>query len=132
MKRVAKRSGVFDSEFEANVAHNLRDFPFQWQYNTRRSGAIKLEYNIKKTYHPDFIIYNRNRSPLYVECKGWFRPSDRTKMLAVKEANPDAKIVLVFQHDNWLTKAKKQRYSDWARKHGFAYSIGFVSRALIA
>jgi predicted nuclease of restriction endonuclease-like RecB superfamily len=81
-----------------------------------------LEYFVPKFYKPDFIIRSKPKD-IYIEAKGFFTPSDRTKLLAVKEAHPDLDIRLLFQRDNWLTKAHKQRYSDWARKNGFPFSI---------
>lgn len=88
-----------------------------------------LKYTLEKDYVVDFTI--SQFPPVYVETKGWFKPSDRSKMLAVKRDNPDADIRIVFQYDNWLTKKKKQRYSDWCNKHGFLWSVGQIPDAWI-
>jgi hypothetical protein len=45
-------------------------------------------------------------------------------MLAVKEHNPDTDIRILFQTDNWISKKKTSRYSDWCDKNGFIYHIG--------
>jgi hypothetical protein len=42
----------------------------------------------------------------------------------MKEQHPTLKYALLFQRDNWMTKDKKGRYSDWAIKHGIPYAVG--------
>ncbi len=85
-------------------------------------------YTIRKTYIADFTIGTRDGRTIYVETKGWFRPQDRTKMRAVKEANPTADIRMVFPQDNKLNKTSKMRYSDWCEKYGIRYHVGPVPR----
>ena len=72
-------------------------------------------------YLPDFYLPDVD---LYIEAKGWFKGSDRAKMLAVAKAHPDKQFKFLFQRDNWLDKKHKGRYSDWCIKHGFDYAIG--------
>lgn len=113
-----KKRAVHRSGFEDRVSELLRKarVPFSFESET-------LEYTVTKKYIPDFIVI-KNKKKIYVECKGWFKPSDRTKMLSVKKNNPKCDIRFWFQADNYLTKAKKVRYSDWAIKHGFEYHVG--------
>ena len=89
-----------------------------------RYEAEKLSYVLSKNYIPDIVVYFKNGRKLYVECKGWFRPEDRTKMLAVKKANPDKDIRFVFPRDNKLNKNTDTTYSGWCDKNGFPYFIG--------
>ena len=60
--------------------------------------------------HPDFFLPNG----VIIEAKGFFKPSDRRKMLAVKEAHPELDIRFVFMRDNTLSKSSKTTYSMWA------------------
>lgn len=96
----------------------------------------KIPYITEANYIPDFVIYKgklkKPKKPLtlsdlndmiLVETKGYFKPADRRKMLAVKKSNPKLDIRIVFQRDNYLTKSKKSKYSDWAEKHGFIWAI---------
>lgn len=71
-------------------------------------------------YTPDLVFPNG----VYVEIKGKFTGTMRTKMLAVKKNNPDSDIRMLFQSDNWISKKKASRYSDWCEKNGFTYHIG--------
>jgi len=79
----------------------------------------KFDYITKSKYTPDFFLPNG----VIIEAKGFFKPSDRRKMLAVKEAHPHLDIRFVFQRDNTLSKSSKTHYSDWAIKHGFPWCI---------
>ena len=79
-------------------------------------------------YKPDFIVRfndNRNRT-IYIETKGYFRPADRTKFLAVRNSNPGIDLRLVFQKDKPISKKSKTMYSVWCKKHGIIYSIGII------
>ena len=60
---------------------------------------------------------------MYIEVKGYLRPEDRTKALAVKAAHPEKEIRFVFASNNYLYKGSKSRYSDWCEKHGFKYCL---------
>ena len=86
----------------------------------------KIPYYLVKQYIPDFSITFKDGRILYIEAKGWLRSEDRTKMIAVKKANPDLDIRLLFQNDNKLNKNSKSRYSDWAAKHGFPFAFKHV------
>lgn len=88
----------------------------------------RLPYVIAKTYVPDFIITLSCGRKIYIEAKGYFRPTDRIKMLAVKRMNPTLDIRIVFAVDNKLNKGSKSRYSDWCEKHGFPYAVGLVPK----
>jgi predicted nuclease of restriction endonuclease-like RecB superfamily len=91
------------------------------EYETER-----LRYILEKWYVPDFIITRKDGSKIYIETKGYFRPDDRAKLLATRDNNPGVDIRLVFMVDNKLNKNAKMKYSGWAEKHNFTYSIGHV------
>lgn len=79
-----------------------------------------LHYTKPATYLPDFVL----PSGIRIECKGYFGPRDRAKLLAVKKCNPGCDIRLVFQRaNNRLTKSKNSMmYWEWCEKHGFPWS----------
>lgn len=104
------------SGFEEDVAKLLKRNKISFKYET-----MHLDYVVSRTYTPDFII-----GDIIVETKGRFTSADRTKMLKVKEYNPQYEIRLWFMRDNWLTSKKKSKYSDWAKKHGFKYHVGLT------
>ena len=80
--------------------------------------AQKFAYVTESKYTPDFFL-----NELIIECKGFFKPSDRRKMLAVKAQHPQLDIRFIFQRNNTLTKNSKTTYGDWCTKHGFPYCI---------
>ena len=74
------------SRLEEQVAGLLDKLGIKYTYE-----ADKLHYVLEANYIPDFKVGN-----IYLETKGYFPPDQRKKMLAVKKANPDADIRLVF------------------------------------
>jgi predicted nuclease of restriction endonuclease-like RecB superfamily len=75
------------SRLEEQVAALLDELGIEYGYEPE-----KLNYVIEAQYIPDFKV-----GDVYLETKGFFKPSDRRKMLAVKKSNPDKDIRLVFQ-----------------------------------
>jgi hypothetical protein len=62
---------------------------------------------------------------IVVESKGKFTARDRKIALAMQREYPLEKYVMAFQRDNWISKTKTSRYSDWCEKHGFDFHVGF-------
>ena len=73
----------------------------------------------KHKYTPDFEI----ASDVFIECKGYFKPSDRSKMLLAREQNEGVTFILYFM--NATTKIHKKSettYADWCDKHEFPWA----------
>lgn len=102
------------SSLEAKVAADLefRGLPAEYEPKDGR-----LTYMLE--YIPDFRLPNG----ILVEVKGYFAPEDRTKMLRVKQANPEVDIRFVFGSDNKIHRNSMMRYSDWCEKHGFLWAL---------
>lgn len=81
--------------------------------------ACKYNYTTESKYTPDFFLSNN----VIFEVKGFFKPSDRRKMLAVKAQHPELDIRFIFQRNNTLSKNSKTTYGDWCDKHGFPWCI---------
>ena len=79
----------------------------------------KFDYVTKSKYTPDFFLPNG----VIIEAKGFFKPRDRSKHLAVKEAHPEIDVRFVFQRNNTLSSKSKTTYGDWCDKHGFQWAI---------
>ena len=109
---------MYRSGFEEQVAKSLKRDKVKFEYESEKIPYVQPSVNRKYTI--DFKLPNG----VYVETKGRFTASDRKKMLWVKETNPNKDIRLLFQRDNYLTKSRKTRYSDWATKNGFKYAVG--------
>ncbi len=104
----------FRSGLEERVAEQLesKNIPFLYE-------AQKFKYVLESRYTPDFIL----RNGVVLEIKGFFKPSERRKHVALKEQHPDLDLRFVFQRNNTLTRNSKTRYSDWCDKHGFKWCI---------
>ncbi len=104
----------YRSKLEQTVANTLEKQGITYLYE-----AEKYDYVTRSRYTPDFFLKNG----VILEVKGFFAPSDRRKMIAVKEQHPELDIRLVFQRNNTLTKKSKTTYGAWAEKHGFLWCI---------
>lgn len=80
---------------------------------------LKVSYPKKEgRYTPDFVT----KTGVWIEVKGFFTPSDRTKMLAVALAYPEQEIRFVFQTPyKTLSKQSDTTYAQWAEKKGFSW-----------
>lgn len=77
----------------------------------------------EKIYWPDFYV--KVAVPYILEVKGYFCSEDRSKMLAVKKANPTLDIRMLFGRDNKISK-NGMLYSQWCDKYGFPWAIGEI------
>jgi len=104
----------FRSKYEAAVAKDLTDRGHTFKYEPRR-----FKYQAVHFYTPDLVLPNG----IYVELKGYLKPTDRTKLLAVRDQHPEIDLRLVFQRAKTkLNKASEYTYADWANKHGFIWA----------
>lgn len=105
--------GRYRSRLEGRIAKWMEVNGFSYEYE-----PLRLAYVIEANYTPDFVLPNG----VMLEAKGFFRPEDRRKLLAVRKANPEADIRLVFQSPkNTLTKTSQTTYAEWAAKNGFLW-----------
>ena len=104
----------FRSGLEERVAEQLeaKNIPFLYE-------AHNFKYVLESRYTPDFILQNG----VVLEVKGFFKPSERRKHVALKEQHPDLDLRFVFQRNNTLTRKSSTRYSDWCDRHGFKWCI---------
>ena len=105
---------AYRSRLEEKLARWFELNGHQFEYET-----LKLNYTLSAVYTPDFILPNG----VILEAKGYFKPEDRRKMLAVKKQHPHLDIRLVFQAPyNTLTKKSTTTYAKWADKNGFLWA----------
>ena len=105
---------MFRSTLEKCIAQT-----FDKQNITYLYECQSFTYILESKYTPDFFL----PSGIIFEAKGFFKPSDRRKMLAVKKQHPELDIRFIFQRNNTLTKRSKTTYGDWCDKHGFPWCI---------
>ena len=100
------------SGLEVQVSELLDELKIDYAYEN-----ASFSYVIEHNYTPDFQV-----GDIYLETKGYFKPADRRKMIAVKKANPDLDIRFVFQAPhNKINKRSKTTYAKWAEKNGFKW-----------
>lgn len=117
-----KKNGGYRSQFELRIAKVLADNNVEFTYEQERVVFVPKP----RTYTPDFYI---PETDIYIEVKGQFTKDDRTKMLLVKEQNPELDIRIVFMNArNKIYKGSKTTYGAWADRHKFDWSEGTVPR----
>lgn len=111
----------YRSGYEAEIARALRAAKVSFGYESQL-----LFYETAHTYTPDFHVETASGGSILIEAKGYFTAADRTKLLAVREANPDADIRLLFQNAKArLTRARGSKsYGEWATSKGFKWAQG--------
>lgn len=83
-----------------------------WDYEPE-----SFEYVLKNKYTPDFVYKDK-----WIEAKGFFRPGDQKKYLAIKNSYPDKELIFVFSDPfKPVRRGAKMTMSDWATKHGFRW-----------
>jgi|ERR1051326_955648 hypothetical protein len=80
----------------------------------------KFPYVLAKHYTPDFCI-KTILGMVYIESKGYLRPEDKAKLVAVKRQHPEIDLRIVFYSEN-------KKYIKWAEKHGFKYAINRIPK----
>ena len=109
-----KKPPKYRSNLEKDIANLLEGLGVSFQYESE-----KLSYTIEHNYTPDFVLPNYT----YLEAKGYWDPEDRRKILAVKKANPEADIRMVFQSPyNTISKKSKTTYAKWCDKHDIPWT----------
>jgi predicted nuclease of restriction endonuclease-like RecB superfamily len=101
---------VLRNKFEKRIHRQLKRAKAVFTYETE-----KIPYVIASHYIPDFIVQTA-LGKIYVECKGYLRPEDKRKLIAVKKQHPAKDIRLLFYAEN-----KKQ--IKWAERIGFRWAI---------
>tara|TARA_R100000687_G_C6380583_1_gene132429 strand:+ start:290 stop:664 length:375 start_codon:yes stop_codon:yes gene_type:complete len=106
---------TYRSKAEKEFADVLADAKINFAYEPDR-----IPYVVHKKYLPDFYLVDYG---FYIEFKGYFKPSDRTKHMLIKEQNPLIDIRFVFMNANMkLNKTSKTSYGFWCDQHGFKWA----------
>lgn len=93
----------FRSGFEKKFSEKF-DLPYE---------KDRFKYRVEHRYTPDFKVTDK----IFVETKGLFSSSERTKTLEVMKQN-DVQIVFVFMNPSLtLRKGSKTTYANWCKKN---------------
>ncbi|GCE65718.1 hypothetical protein OMCYN_01664 [cyanobiont of Ornithocercus magnificus] len=106
---------TYRSGFEENVALFLTRSGVAFSYE-----ASEVPYRISYKYIPDFTLTAHN---IILECKGYWSASDRRKIRAVRETNPDLDLRMVFQSpENKISRNSRTTYGGYCDKLGIPWS----------
>ena len=106
---------TYRSKAEKEFADVLADAKINFAYEPDR-----IPYVVRKKYLPDFYLVDYG---FYIEFKGYFKSSDRTKHMLIKEQNPLIDIRFVFMKANMkLNPTSKTSYGFWCDQHGFKWA----------
>jgi len=121
MKKRNSKKSKYRSKFERATAEFLRTQLVAFQYEPRRVAYTKTHF-----YTPDFYLTKKG---IFIETKGRFTSSDRTKMEQVIEEHPELDIRLCFMRDNYLYKGSNTKYSDWCEARMIRYCIKEIPKS---
>lgn len=125
------KSGKFASRLEHRIHDQLKKAgikaeyePETFAYKRRTRSTFCSVCGSKKTYQnarytPDFRIGDR----IYLEVKGYLKPENRAKMEDFLSCHDGFDLRFVFGADNWITRKRLKKYSDWAASIGAKYAI---------
>jgi hypothetical protein len=111
MTRVTQNGKNYRSKLEGKVALLLGE---DWDYEAHR-----VPYIISRKYVTDF-----SKDRLVLEVKGFFRPGDQAKYLAVRDAIEAERkeLIFVFANPNKpVRKGAKLTHGKWCEKHDIRY-----------
>jgi len=117
LRRKKRDNGKFRSGFEVTIDAQLKHSGVSYEYESEL-----LKYTRECTYKPDFIL-DLGSHKIYLEAKGFFKSSDRTKLLRVLKENPGIDLRLIFMQNNKLSKTSNTTYSQWADTHGIPWCL---------
>ena len=110
----------YKSRFEFDFATYLENNGIEFQYEQHKFTYVPKQ----KTYTPDFYL---PKFDMFIETKGQFVGSDRSKHKLIAEQYPDLDLRFVFQNDKVkLSKKSKTTYADWCNKNNFKYAKGVI------
>jgi hypothetical protein len=95
-------------------------------YNQLKRSKVKFDYESEKIpyvfsghYVCDFPTVSLSGNKLYIEYKGYLRPEDKRKLVAVKKCHPAMDLRIVF---------KNKSYIKWCDKHKIPWAIEKVPK----
>ena len=120
LNRKSQGTSKYRSQFESKLAHQLETAGVKFGYESRTIGYVKV-----CKYKPDFLLH-LNR-PFLIEAKGYFVPSDRAKLKAVKKQTPGIDLRIVFQRASQrISKKSTTTYGEWATAHEIPWAEGKI------
>lgn len=102
--------GQLKNKFECEIYGHLKRKRVLFEYESE-----KLPYTIEAFYWPDFVLATV-KGKVYIEGKGYFRPADKRKLVAVKKQHPELDIRILFYSYN-------KKNIKWAIKNRFPWAI---------
>jgi predicted nuclease of restriction endonuclease-like RecB superfamily len=111
------------SKAEVKFAEAMDEKGISWMYESESFPWVPP----KKKYTPDFMLYKKDGGKMFIEYKGYLRPTDKTKMKAIRNQYPDLDLRFVFQNARKpIYKGSKTTYAMWAERHGYLWAEGFI------
>ena len=126
----------YKSKFEYDVAKLMEEQGLEFEYEPKqikyilpiRSGCCSDcgGYSVGKRsiYTPDFFIPMLG---LWVETKGKWDSQGRSKIASVLDSENEIthkNFRMLFMYDNWITKNKREKYTDWSNKRNIISGVG--------
>jgi hypothetical protein len=113
------------NKFELKLQKELKKFK-GWKATYE---SDKIPYVLTRDYIPDFTVQGPSGRIIFLEGKGHFDDTARSKMAAVKRHNPTLDIRIIFYRANqFVRKKSSMTYAKWADKYGFPWAEGSIPK----
>ena len=122
-----KTTSNYRAGLEEQIVQQLKASKIDFGYEAEKIPYIKPEKVHK--YTPDFILYKKVGTPMYIESKGRFLTADKQKHILLHKQYPDLDLRFVFSNSNTrISKKSRTTYAMWCKKHGFKYADKFIPK----
>jgi hypothetical protein len=108
---IKKKRNLFEKKLDLQLKRSKVSYEYE---------PCRIPYLIAGHYTPDWRVRTPN-GYLFIEGKGYFRPEAKRKLIAVKRANPNIDLRIVFY-------SSIKSNIRWAERHGFRYAIGSIPK----
>ncbi|BAQ94483.1 endonuclease [uncultured phage_MedDCM-OCT-S39-C11] len=114
--RERRKKGEFRSKLEGEISQALQQQGLDIDYEKDR-----FDFYLKRFYTPDFRVKGK-AFDFWIEVKGYWPSSERSKMLAVIQRHPTLPIFVALQRPHMrISKTSKTSYCQWCSRYGLAW-----------
>jgi len=103
------------NHFEKRIHRQLTKAKVQFKYESER-----IPYILARHYVPDFVLMAPT-GKIYIETKGYLRPEDKSKLVAVKKLHPTMDLRILFYSYN-------KKYIKWAEKNFIPWAVDKIPK----
>jgi hypothetical protein len=107
---------MYRSKLERRTADMLLQERIPFDYE-----ATSLQFTMEHTYTPDWRFVDLDGIPFFIETKGYFRPEQRSTMLAFRRSHPLVRLIVALQAPKQVLKGMKKPIAKWCEQNAIPW-----------